>query len=177
MDAVGAPFSSRALPGISDAQIDELLAPSGLVIPTELREWWRWHHGSRTDAVTPFAHQFGPGSWGLMTIPDALDDAAQWVSDATGDEGDWSSPSWLPFAERSSHHHRLVARLDESGPDLVCVGHWYVFDAPPVAPIAHSIADIVETWLTVLQQGSVHWDGDAWITRDYRAPIPLYAQS
>lgn len=176
MDAAGAPFSSRALPGLSDAQIDELLAPSGLTIATELREWWRWHHGSLSDSVTPFAHEIGPGSWGLMTIPEALDDAALWLASSTGEDGDFS-PTWLPVTRGAPHHRRLVARLDGSGPDEVCVGYWYVFDIPPEAPVAHSLADVVETWLTALRRGWTRWDGEAWVCDDYRPDFPDYAQS
>jgi hypothetical protein len=156
LDELGAPFSSYALPGIDDDQIDELLAPSGLVAPTELREWWRWHHGTRIDGPGSDRHTLGPGLWGLMDIPWALEDAAEWES-TIGEEG-WG-PSWLPFAWAKPDHARLVARLGDSTPDEVCVGWHYVFDVPPDEPIARSLAEVVEDSIRILREGLIVWDG------------------
>lgn len=177
MDSVGAPFSSRALPGLADKEIDRLLEPTGLVIPTELREWWRWHHGFVFDKRAPIDREIGPGAWGQMTIPGAIQDAALWCEDAiaVGDEPGWRR-SWLPFAEGSPHHRRLVARLEESTVDEVCVGHWYVFDVPPADPVEHSLASVVETWITAVREGYTTWDGSAWVDGGYRWGFPAYAQ-
>ena len=49
-------------PGLSDREIDELLAPAGIVLPPDLRELWRWHDGADPDVgayVVP-SYEFWP---------------------------------------------------------------------------------------------------------------------
>jgi hypothetical protein len=36
-------------PGLSDAEMDELTEPLGIVLPREARTWWRWHDGASTE--------------------------------------------------------------------------------------------------------------------------------
>ena len=175
MDAAGATFTSYAYPGISDDEIDELLAPTGLGVPTELREWWRWHHGSRVDVPLTGNHEIGPGGWGLMTIPQALDDRALWLEQMPSEEdGGWRL-GWLPFAAGRFGHHRLVARLDESTDDELCVGISWVFDVPPDDPIERSLAAVVETWLRAIGDGYYTWNGVAWIRGARFRELPYYA--
>lgn len=180
MAAQGAPFSTYARPGISDEQIDALLAPTGLTAPTELREWWRWHHGISIDGV-PYTEpvagcEIGPGRWGLMTISESIDDQAMSLEDDPAiDGGPGWVPTWLPLAFAQPDHRRLVARLAESTADEVCVGMWWVFDVPPAEPVARSLAEVVETWLRVLGERHVTWEGTYWKTGSYRPEIPPYA--
>jgi len=46
----GARLADRWRPGLSDAQIDELLLPAGIDLPEEARVWWRWHDGQQVAA-------------------------------------------------------------------------------------------------------------------------------
>jgi len=91
-----------------------------------------------------------------MDIPWSLDDAVEWETTVAVDEG-WG-PNWLPFAWARPDHARLVARLDDSAPDEVCVGWYYVFDVSPEAPVARSIAEVVENIILVLREGLTFWD-------------------
>jgi hypothetical protein len=43
-------LADRWRPGLSDAQIDELLLPAGIDLPEEARVWWRWHDGQQVAA-------------------------------------------------------------------------------------------------------------------------------
>lgn len=173
MTALGAPFAAHARPGLGDDEIDALLEPTGLVAPTELREWWRWHHGAATSVLAPIdGHEIGPGVWGLMSIPEAIQDRAEWLEDAV--DLDWQ-PTWLPFAFAEPDHQRLVARIEDSTADEVCIGAWWVFDVPPEGPVAGSLVEVVETWLCDLREGHVVWNGVGWVATAFRPDLPPYA--
>lgn len=171
--AAGAPFSSHANAGIRDDEVDDLLATAGLHVPTELREWWRWHDGCRVDLRRPFAQEIGPGSWSPMSLAEALADRASWLESATG-EADYWAETWLPFAYGSPDHRRLVGRLDESTADELCVGLWFVFDVPPREPVECSLADVVTVWLRALRERRATWDGHGWKQPAHLPDLPLY---
>jgi hypothetical protein len=172
---LGSPFLSYALPGIDDDVIDKVLAPSerlapeGLVVPTELREWWRWHNGTRIDTATTDRHTFGPGRWGMGQASVALMEMKLRLSGDLPGEG-WQ-PGWVPFAwktfidGKSRYEWRpdrdasLVGRLDESTADELSVGLWSSDPFPP-GPVAGSLAEVVDTVLDVLRDGRVVWDPD-----------------
>jgi len=175
LEELGAPFLSHALPGIGDDEIDALLAPSGIVAPTELREWWRWHHGARADSPLTDHHTVGPGSWSPMDIPEALWDREDWI-ETLGPYDGWP-PGWLPFAGAMFDQGRLVARLEESTRDQVCVGWWYVFDVPPDEPVANSIAEVVENFISILREGQIVWRKEGagyWEEGSRRTEFPRY---
>ena len=168
LDELGTPFSSYALPGIGDEQIDRLLAPAGFVAPTELREWWRWHHGTRKDAQHPDAPSLGPGWWAPMAIPEALADRERWIEGATSYDEGWLVGQWLPFAWGGGDHGRLIARLEDSTDDLVCVG-WWNYAESYEAPSEGSLSDVIGVFLRVLREGQIFpvpgggWDqGSRW---------------
>lgn len=175
LDEIGAPFSSYALPGIDDEQIDELLAPSGLVAPTEMREWWRWHNGTRVDTPLNDRHSVGPASWGPMGVQKALWDRETWLEDIPDDgDGGWN-PDWISVAWALAGHGRLVGRLDESTSDEVRVGCFYIDDWDN--PVAPSMASMVEDVLRVLREGQVFWnpaDGGYWDEGPRWRDYPLY---
>jgi len=39
------PLIETMAPGLTDAQIDEIIGPADLRLPDEARAWWRWHDG------------------------------------------------------------------------------------------------------------------------------------
>jgi hypothetical protein len=45
LEDVGAVITQTWAPGLTDAEIDALCAPHGLVLPEEARRWWRWRNG------------------------------------------------------------------------------------------------------------------------------------
>ncbi len=44
------PFIETMAPGLTDAEIDEIIEPAHLIMPEEVRAWWRWHNGPGPDA-------------------------------------------------------------------------------------------------------------------------------
>ena len=55
---------ARLAPGLTDAEMDDLMRPLGLTLPEEDRVWWRWHDGL-TDQT------FGPRFW-LLPLEAAI---------------------------------------------------------------------------------------------------------
>lgn len=73
-DSLDAPILGMLRPGLSDSQIDELMAPTGLVLPDELRWWWQWHDGA--EARLPDAdeeREIGPGGWLHLSLREAVE--------------------------------------------------------------------------------------------------------
>jgi hypothetical protein len=56
--ALGAPIVDAWAPGVSDGEIDALMLPLGVDLPTEARVWWGWHNGTRDDAP-PISRSLG----------------------------------------------------------------------------------------------------------------------
>ncbi|MGH2840073.1 MAG: hypothetical protein ACRDKY_04520 [Solirubrobacteraceae bacterium] len=57
--AAGSLIVDAWAPGMTDGQIDDLLAPLGIELPEEAREWWRWHDGVLIDD-NPRATEISP---------------------------------------------------------------------------------------------------------------------
>jgi len=189
---LGSPFSSYALSRIDDDVIDRALASSelasyGLVVSTELREWWRWHHGTRIDTSTTDRHAFGPGRWGINNLSVALAGIKRGLSGELPGEG-WQR-DWVPFAwktfidDRGRYEWRpdreafLVGRLSESTGDELCVGLWDSSGTYPQEPVAGSLAEVVSVMIDVLRDGRVVWDpssGGRWVQVSSLDGLPPY---
>ncbi len=39
------PIRHHLQPGLTDVEIEQIMAPTGLTLPEEARAWWRWHNG------------------------------------------------------------------------------------------------------------------------------------
>jgi cell wall assembly regulator SMI1 len=52
----GMPIVESLRPGLSDAEMDELTQPLGVLLPREARTWWGWHNGADAGSA-----DLGPG--------------------------------------------------------------------------------------------------------------------
>jgi hypothetical protein len=68
-------------PGLSDDEIDELIAPTDLLLPDEVRAWWRWHNGVVTPDVPARSREILPDR-DLRSLQDVL-----WTYDQRAGEG------------------------------------------------------------------------------------------
>ena len=50
------PIAHSLRPGLSDAEMDDLTQPLGVILPREARTWWSWHDGAE-----PGTANLGPG--------------------------------------------------------------------------------------------------------------------
>jgi cell wall assembly regulator SMI1 len=67
------PLVDLLRPGLSDEQIDELMAPTGLTLPDELRLWWGWHDGAPTTSDQEEGRGLGSGGWLHVSPSEAID--------------------------------------------------------------------------------------------------------
>jgi cell wall assembly regulator SMI1 len=50
--ALRAPIANSLRPGLSEAEMEALVDPLGLRLPTEARVWWGWHDGVEVDLLS-----------------------------------------------------------------------------------------------------------------------------
>ena len=164
----GADIAGNALPGLTDAQIDERITPLGVVLPEELRTWWRWHDGVR-GGLEAFANDYdeasiGPGEWQLVSLDEAVeryqfeDRTAQYAEDPIAGEYYWRD-SWFPFVQAGSNDvlfvDTTVLTEDRTSPIRCRLSwNWDGWDAVQ----AHSLADAVAVWLRALTAGHYRWN-------------------
>ena len=109
------------LPGLSDAQMDRLCEPHGLVLPGELRAWWGWHNGTDiAAALERTSRGRGATLTGWKTYQPSLQEAldyrvlllaeAQEKHAQLAPEQYWR-PSYLPLTLGTNH--TWIAELGE----------------------------------------------------------------
>lgn len=163
----GAAIADNALPGLTDDEIDALIDPLGLVLPEELRVWWRWHDGVR-GSLAAFASDYdeasvGPGAWQLISLAEAVDRyrseprKAQYVGDPIAGEFYWRD-SWFPFVQAGSNDVLFMDTTQISGgrcPIRIRYSwnweYWDVDQAP-------SLADAVQVWIRTLTDRYYVWN-------------------
>jgi len=140
----GAAIVDHWAPGLTDAQIDELLVPLGIDLPEEARRWWRWHDGAPPDAP--------PISPGRAHLPlrDAADLYTALSDELYGLEGLLSPVSDMPMV----YFHCGVSR-DVPVP-IYILSDW-VADLELVLP---SIGELVELWIGLIDRGVWKTDAD-----------------
>jgi cell wall assembly regulator SMI1 len=181
----GAPILEHAAPGLTDAEIDDLMGPLDVELPEELRTWWRWHDGLLGDpAMYDFGASYGlgsvgPGGWQLMSLRDAIvryqrePREAQWPADPIAGQFFWRD-SWFPFARVGSNQDFLFVDTDagEEPPVRVCFNtDWYEWDVD----LAPTLAAAIGIWVRTLEEGYFTWDPVArdWIKRIADLPAEL----
>jgi len=139
----GAAVVENWAPGLTDAQIDELLVPLGIDLPEEARRWWRWHDGALR--VAPAPTEISPGRVHLPLRYAAGEYAAarDEMPELYGMEGLLSPVSDLPAV----CFHCVVPR--DAPVPIYILGDW-VADPELVLP---SIGELVEVWIGLIDRG------------------------
>jgi len=142
----GAAIVDHWAPGLTDAQIDELLVPLGIDLPEEARRWWRWHDGAPPEApaISPRrAH-----------VP--LRDAAEFNAALRDEMPELYGLDRLlsPVSDMPMVYFHCAVPRDAPVPIYV-QGDW-VADPELVLP---SIGELVEVWIGLLDRGV--WRTDA----------------
>jgi len=143
----GAAIVDHWAPGLTDAQIDELLQPLGIDLPKEARRWWRWHDGAPLDAP--------PISPRRTHLP--LRDAAEQYAEARDEMPElYGIDSLLsPVDELPVVYFHCAVPRDVPVPIYV-QGDW-VADPELVLP---SIGELVEVWIGLIDRGVWRTDAD-----------------
>jgi hypothetical protein len=142
----GAPIADRLVPGLSDQEMDDLMAPTGLRLPAEARCWWGWHDGI-TNYVSR-AKEMGPD---IDIQP--LAEAIEFVAEFPLGGGDEEAPAtWFPFAGVP----RGVLTLDCAADDLAPT-HRVDFEVG-LGPGTASMGEMVLLWIQMMESGAWTWN-------------------
>ena len=145
--AQGAEIAGVLAPGLSNAEIDAIVAPTGLDLPDEARAWWGWHDG--VSVSTPRGWEIGPDI-GIYSLRQAVAELQQ----PLGGGGEEAPVTWLPLAQApggpicvdcSEPQSATVHRID--------VEHGFF-------PGAGSMAEMVQVWLDMYDSGAWRWSRD-----------------
>lgn len=166
LHAVGA-FSvvERFQPGITDREIDEALAQTGLAAPEEARVLWRWRNGQppwhpdREPRPTPF--QFG--SFHILPVVEAATIylterkvATQLLGD--GDIPDWYDECLRPLLPVVGSHRPIACQTDVPA-GLASPAHTMRWEDEEFAtPIASSLGALVTKWIDAIDTGNWTYD-------------------
>lgn len=126
-------------PGLTDAEIDEIIAGTDLQLPEEVRTWWRWHNGLVTRDVPVDQLHIVPSGRELVSLQDAV----------------------LSYQERRGNDQLLLivnenpqiqVACRQSG-DVAAPVYWdrYSNFNPEVA--APSMGELILVWLNYLERG------------------------
>lgn len=175
----GLPILDQLRPGLTDDEIDDLMAPLGLELPEEARVWWRWHDGADLTG-TSGEWAFSPaGSVVFTPLARQVEHYREMPSRSSAlagragrDEDFWWRPSW--FA------------LTQGRPEVVCdcaapgpASPIYAYDVSMWeglhTPRADSFGQVVTWWIRAYDDGIWRYDHGKW-TLDFERREALTAQ-
>ncbi|MEV7968674.1 SMI1/KNR4 family protein [Sphaerisporangium sp. NPDC088356] len=155
----------RLAPGLRDAEIDDLLRPSGLVLPCEVRAYLRRHDGAQPTSrvVAPWLI----GHWLPLSLGEALRERdrrhAMALRDFDGDadaadDGVWA-PGWLPLFRAGNGYILAVdcqADPASAGPAPLL----RMARVTPTPPSLSSLEELFEFFTLALTTGAWAWDAE-----------------
>jgi hypothetical protein len=160
LDSIGYHVHDRMVtPGLTDAEIDDLVAPTGLVLPDDVREWWHFQNG---------LIDTGPFSRGPLFKyfePTSLDHAvSHWAANARPQEWDQWRPSCFPVLCESPYF--IVV---ECGPDDYGSVWLYAPKDGHFARGKDSFTEVVAEWLAIARAGGIDEvdEGCVWIAPEH----------
>jgi cell wall assembly regulator SMI1 len=165
----GAPIAAALAPGLSDAEIDGLMAPTGLTLPAEARALFRWHDGAiRRPGPDDDRRLWGFGQWEFFPLAELVDyrqgmwmDTQEELSDDADEASPWAD-DWFPVLRGSGWADLLIDCTDDHSVALVRG------TAPfePGRALMSSLPALLETWLEFFQDGRIRWDAasQSWIS-------------
>lgn len=174
-----APVLERLRPGLSDSEIDELMLPTELTLPIELRLWWGWHDSALpSEPDFDEGRQFAPGGWLHVPLYQAValhDHHVGMYQDlvATGST-DLASLGWrpglFPFTQRVSQPNHVIAAetlvgARDSASVVVTSEMGIERDVT-----ADSVDEVLRIWVETLESGRYVLENGAWWSSDRSRP-------
>lgn len=183
-DRQAAPIAHALHPGLTQDEIDSITAPTGLVLPDELRTWWGWHDGGSATDLGQSAAEIGPGGWLFLPLQAMVEVYHAQIRSAPLELApfpDWYwHPSWFPIV------------ISVGGPSHVLFADTSEAPKSAPSPVRHldemwsdfrtvrssTLLGTVTTWVHLLETGTVRWDRSTqqWTT-DYEGLTPEQRRS
>lgn len=169
----GLPLDRLTNPGLTISEIENVLSPLGLRLPSEGREWWGWHNGENDEGrgrvigpwrrflsleksvkvyreLRPIAEELAePG------LPPPLDDP----------DFRWN-PAWLPI-KGPQLPFVIDCSVAEGEPTPIRMLDWQNVDEF-FRPRADSFGQMVQWWIDAIDAGAWRWNPERnqWDTHD-----------
>ncbi|MHA6794452.1 SMI1/KNR4 family protein [Pseudonocardia bannensis] len=157
--ALGQP---RFAPGLTDPQIDELLRPSGLALPAEVRAYLRRH-----DGVAPTSRVLAPwliGHWLPLSLREALAERdvrramarEEFGGEPEDADGVWG-PGWLPLF-RAGNGYLLAVDCHADPAPHGGTAVLRTARVTPAPPSVSSLTELFDFFTLALSTGAWTWD-------------------
>lgn len=156
----GATITETWAPGLTDAEIDQLLLPVDIDLPEEARRWWRWHNGSHGAKGQPDELLPGRDLYALHSVADIYADFRDPRNDAGEPEG-----LLAPVGEKPIIWFHCDGARDAPVP-IYSQNDW----TAPLRLVLPSIGELVTTWTDYLDRGIFQTNPDG--TWAYRHDLP-----
>jgi hypothetical protein len=161
LESLGAPIAQHWRPGLTDAEIDGLMEPTGLSLPEELRRWFAWHDGV-DGPPWPAGEPTIGRVWRPWTLAGALEhrtiiNASQRVLEGQVPAAllrEMWSAYWLPIFDTGHPSFTLASGLKEPGEvgyAPVHLADWE--DGAARRAILPSLGALIEFWIGVADRG------------------------
>ncbi len=151
--AAGAPLADNLGPGLSDQEIDELLAPLGLAASPELRTLWGWRITSMASAPQPDAFDLNP-DFELWPPEIAVKQTENYRDHTDGGH----RPS---VAVAGAKWEWLLVLCDPNSAAATAPIEHFLLDEPTFATRAPSLGALFAKWTEQLERGDyTHTSGE-----------------
>lgn len=154
-------------PGLTDAELDQVLAPLPFHVPEELREWWRWHDGIDGPSYITSGLQFVQA----RTAVEASLEQGEILRDANGDveippdviARGWPDAQLMVFCGPGTDYFGADCSQRRDSVMLRAYSQWsreYPLVARSLADAVSRICDHIEQNDQRWEPGATHWTDD-----------------
>ena len=151
------PIIESLRPGLSDAQMDELTEPIGLILPREARTWWGWHDGASTDGQG--SSNLGPGRL-FSPLSDAVRATAETRDMMRAPDGELD-PTWrYAWLRMASGGERTVIECSVGFEEPVPARYYRPEEPETGAKGVPSIGALVLLYIDAFDRGAWTYDPD-----------------
>lgn len=158
LGAAHAPIVDYLNPGLSEDDMAALVAPLGIVLPDEAKEWWGYADGVPTDA--PGDPRLTP-NWSWQPLAETVQLCREMREIGNEDAIPGQPPlfpdTWLPIV-----HGDGMLLMDTAQPVLAPVYRidWHTDDPREYEPTLPSLGALVATWTRALDNRAMWYDRD-----------------
>lgn len=153
------PILDALQPGLPTDVIADAVAATGLRLPDEAAELWRWRNGvdpayTADRGRIPGSEMF-PGNARFLSLEQAVQISSTYQREDYFDVRDDLSPQWFPVADVDGSMIWVDCTGDPLGPAPLI--YWYLKDYNPPEELARqtvpSVARGVEVWTALIERG------------------------
>ena len=166
----GHPGVAGLRPGVPEAEVREQLGALGLDPPDDVLTFFGWHNGYE-QAPRDDGHWYGriTPSWFPLTLDEACKRFLELreMFELEEQHGEMVGTHWFPLLQADAYCVLVDCRPEQEHRGRIAVSDWIteLWPSPDLRP--RSLAEPVEEWLSLLNDGLWHWDrsDDRWVDR------------